>query len=191
MYSPPPTQPLTRPPNHPQVAGAVHLDSATLPKLRASHNMLVCFDKYIPYGGKHDTFKAIAKQIGDLGEAGGDFLVAWVGLQEYGDELNKDLHEEYGIDSQKLPVYKFFKKDTQEVIDYKGAKTAKKKIFSFIEEHAGIYITVKPGCVPKFDELAKQYVAEGADRPAIKAKAEEMVAAYKSSDDKEPQAAAQ
>ena len=95
------------------------------------------------------------------------------------------------IDSQKLTVYKFFKKDTQEVIDYKGAKTAKKKIFSFIEEHSGIYITVKPGCVPKFDELAKQYVAEGADRPAIKAKAEEMVAAYKSSDDKEPQAAAQ
>lgn len=186
MHSPP-----TRPPTNPQVAGAVHLDSATLPKLRASHDMLVCFDKYIPYGGKHDTFKAIAQQIGELGEAGGDFLVAWVGLQEYGDELNKDLHEEYGIDPQKLPAYKFFKKETQEVIDYKGAKTAKKKILAFIEEHAGIYTTVKPGCVPKFDEMAKQYVADGADRAALKAKAEEMVAAYKSSDDKESQAAAQ
>ena len=28
-----------------EVAGAVHLDSTTLPKLRASHDMLVCFDK--------------------------------------------------------------------------------------------------------------------------------------------------
>ena len=65
------------------------MDSTTLPKLRASHDMLVYFDKYIPYGGKHDTFKAIAKQIGELGDAGGEFLVAWVGMQDYGEMMSR------------------------------------------------------------------------------------------------------
>ena len=90
------------------------------------------------------------------------------------------MHEEYGLDPEKLPAYKFFKKETQEVIDYKGAKTAKKKILSFIEEHANIYTTAKPGTVPKLDEVAKEWMEADSDgRAALQTRVEKLVAGLK------------
>ena len=33
-------------------------------------------------------FKDIAKQMMELGTSGGDLLVAWAGVQDYGDKIN-------------------------------------------------------------------------------------------------------
>ena len=51
-------------------------------------DIMLYFDKYIPFGGKHDIFKGVAKQMMELGTSGGDLLVAWAGVQDYGDKIN-------------------------------------------------------------------------------------------------------
>ena len=64
-----------------EVLGAIHLDAYTFDKVLAYHDILVKFDKYIPYGPKEDAFRELAKQVGEMST---DLLVGWVGVQDYG-----------------------------------------------------------------------------------------------------------
>ena len=64
-----------------EVLGALHLDAYTFDKVVTYHDILVKFDKYIPYGPKEDAFRELCKEIGGLST---DLLVGWVGVQDYG-----------------------------------------------------------------------------------------------------------
>ena len=64
-----------------EVLGAIHLDAYTFDKVVTYHDILVKFDKYIPYGPKEDAFRELAKTVGELST---ELLIGWIGVQDYG-----------------------------------------------------------------------------------------------------------
>lgn len=66
---------------------------------------LIKFDVQYPYGEKHDEFVAIAKTL----KNSLDLLVAEVGVQDYGENENKDVIDRFGIKKEDFPVLALFK----------------------------------------------------------------------------------
>eukprot|EP00730_Choanoeca_flexa_P017027 TRINITY_DN8146_c0_g1_i2.p1 TRINITY_DN8146_c0_g1~~TRINITY_DN8146_c0_g1_i2.p1 ORF type:complete len:249 (+),score=109.73 TRINITY_DN8146_c0_g1_i2:210-956(+) len=134
--------------------GAIALDTYTFDKIvgKTKNDILVKFDKQYPYGDKEDAFKAFAKDI-----ASSTLLVAEVGVQDYGDKLNQDLADRFGVNKDDFPVYKLFPQGSLEPIDYKGDVT-QSDLTRFVKEEAGIWVGLD-GCVKELDELAVKVVA--------------------------------
>jgi len=154
------------------VKGSMNLDSWTFDKIVGGTSpVLVKFDKDYAYGDKEDEFKEVCKR---LGEAGADIMVGVVGVQEYGDKLNEDLAERFAVQKESFPVYKLFLAGSSVPIAYNGEVTAD-ALTRFLKSEAKLYIAL-PGCLQRFDELAKQFVADPASRAATKAEAERAVA---------------
>merc|ERR1711871_1913889 len=140
------------------VKGSIELDAWTFDKIVGGDKpVLVKFDKDYAYGDKEDQFKELCKR---LGEAGADVLVGVVGVQEYGDKLNQDLAERFAVQKESFPVYKLFLAGSSVPIAYTGEVTAD-ALTRFLKSEAKLYIA-PPGCLQRFDELAKQFVAERA-----------------------------
>lgn len=162
-----------------EVGAAIHLDSFTFDNLRKSHDLLVCFDKYIPFGGKHDRFKDMAVKTAELNLP--NFLVTWVGVQDYGEQLNQDLHKRFNVDEKNFPEYKLFTRGSDEPIDYTGSKTSRKQVLKFVEDNLGLYTTGKPGQVKEFEPLAKAFM-KSTDREALKEEAVQLESEFAASD---------
>eukprot|EP00667_Euglena_gracilis_P022209 EG_transcript_24605 len=165
------------------VKGAVNLDSVSFSKLVGRHyDALVKFDKQYPYGDKEDEWKNFAARIGEMNFP--DLLLAQVGVQDYGEKVNDDLREKFGVKSDDYPVFMLFKKGSAEPILYKGEVKAD-AMSGFLVSELGIYISL-PGCIEVFDKLAKGFISStAADRRQRIADAEQALAALADESEKE------
>jgi len=126
--------------------------------------VLVKFDKSYAYGDKEDAFKDVAKTVSSMKNS---FLVADVGVEEYGDKENDDIRERFGIDKDAFPVFKLFKKGAAEKpIDYTGDVT-KDGLIQFLKTEGGLYIAL-PGNLEPFDRIAAGLLS--LDKEAIEGK---------------------
>jgi len=117
-------------------------------------DVLVKFDKQYPYGDKEDAFKAFTERIGNTKSS--RFLVAEVGVQDYGDKLNMDLSERFNVQTSSFPVYKLFKAGSTTPIEYTSDITAD-SLSAFVKQELKIWIGL-PGCLEPFDKLAQQFM---------------------------------
>ncbi|XP_077533539.1 endoplasmic reticulum protein 29-like protein wbl [Haemaphysalis longicornis] len=135
--------------------GSVQLLTSTfdkiIPKFKVS---LVKFDVTYPYGDKHDEFVKVAEESQNTP----DFLVAEVGVQDYGDKENADLAERFGVKKDDFPVLKLFMNGQEEPTTYKGEFKAD-DIKAFVKKNSGIKLQLKH-CLPQFDELAAKFMKE-------------------------------
>lgn len=97
-------------------AGCVELDEATFDKVVGRFSaVLVKFDIAYPYGDKHEQFAKFAQETAAQND---DFLVAAVGIKDYGDKENSKLAERFNVDDE-YPVIKLFRNGvTSEWVDY-------------------------------------------------------------------------
>lgn len=100
--------------------GCVELDDLTFDKLTKKFGtVLVKFDIAYPYGEKHETYAKFAAQATRQID---DFLVAVVGIKDYGEKDNTKLGERFSV-GDKFPVIKLFKDgNANEWIDYPAGK---------------------------------------------------------------------
>eukprot|EP01012_Entosiphon_sulcatum_P032970 TRINITY_DN41822_c0_g1_i1.p1 TRINITY_DN41822_c0_g1~~TRINITY_DN41822_c0_g1_i1.p1 ORF type:complete len:236 (+),score=64.10 TRINITY_DN41822_c0_g1_i1:27-734(+) len=161
------------------VKGALNLDSITFDKLVGTQNfnVLVKFDKQYPYGDKEDAWKDFAKRMGE--HKFNDLLLAQVGVQDYGDKLNDDLRERFGVKTDDFPVFKLFRKGSAEPITYTGAVKAD-DLTRFLKEELKIYIGL-PGCLEGFDKLATGFLSAN-DKDARLVSAEKAAKALQGDD---------
>jgi len=136
-----------------KVPGSVAIDSLTFDRIvDGSRDVLVKFDKSYAYGDKEDAFKEVAKTVSGMKN---DFLIADVGVEEYGDKENDDVRERFGINKDDFPVFKLFKKggDPTKPVDFTGDVT-KEGLTQFLKVEGGLYIAL-PGNIEAFDKITK------------------------------------
>lgn len=138
--------------------GSIPLDTHTFDKiLQKFHTSLVKFDVAFPYGAKHEAFL----QVSQSSMHRPDFLVAEVGVKDYGDRDNEDLAKRFNIDTKEFPVYLLFVQGVKEPFIYKGKTDddySAENVINFVRSKAtGIWIGA-PGCLQEFDQLAKDFI---------------------------------
>lgn len=143
------------------IKGAINLDSFTLDKVVATHTVLVRFDRQHAYGEQEEVFKDLALHLGGLSTPN-DFILAYVGVQEYQDRLNKDMAEKrFGITKDDWPTYRlFFRGKPDHPIIYDGPVTLQ-GLLGFLREHAGISPSL-PGTVSNLDDIAREFMSADA-----------------------------
>ncbi|XP_026684340.1 protein windbeutel-like, partial [Diaphorina citri] len=118
------------------------------------HTTLVKFDIAYPYGAKHEAFLEVAESS----KHRPDFLVAEVGVKDYGERDNEDLAKRFNLDSKEFPVYLLFAQGVKEPYTYKGTTDddySAEKVINFVRsKDTGIWIGAV-GCLQDFDRLAK------------------------------------
>ncbi|KAK8775989.1 endoplasmic reticulum resident protein 29-like [Amblyomma americanum] len=135
--------------------GSVPLLTSTFDKIVPKFKVtLVKFDVTYPYGEKHDEFVKVAEESQNTP----DFLVAEVGVQDYGDKENSDLAERFGVKKDDFPVLKLFISGQDEPVTFKGDFKAD-EIKAFVKKNTGIKLQLKH-CLPQFDELAAKFMKE-------------------------------
>jgi endoplasmic reticulum protein 29 len=107
-------------------------------QVAATHDVLVRFDRQHAYGDKEDVFKDLALKLREL-ETPETFLLAYVGVQEYQDKLNKAMAEErFGVSKADWPAYKLLLRSQPDApLDYDGPVTVD-ALLSFLAEKAGL-----------------------------------------------------
>ncbi|CAN7988637.1 unnamed protein product [Ixodes pacificus] len=161
--------------------GSVPLQTSTFDKIVPKFKVtLVKFDVTYPYGEKHDEFVKVAEESQNTP----DFLVAEVGVQDYGDKENMDLAERYGVKKEQFPVLKLFLSGQDEPVLYEGEFKAD-DIKAFVKKHSGIKLQLKH-CLSEFDQLASQFMAaEGASsQEALLAEAKKLQGSLEKEADK-------
>ncbi|XP_037068825.1 endoplasmic reticulum resident protein 29-like [Pollicipes pollicipes] len=135
--------------------GLTPLDSASFDKITSKFKAtLIKFDKYFPYGPDHDEYVKMAVNAAD----NSDFLVAEVGVKDYGDYENKDLLERFGISPEDLPVIKLYFPDGRPPLPFSGVPLP------------------LPGALAEFDALAGRLAAaEPAERAPLLAEADRLL----------------
>lgn len=135
--------------------GSVSLLTSTFDKIVPKFKVtLVKFDVTYPYGEKHDEFVKVAEESQNTP----DFLVAEVGVQDYGNKENADLAERFGVKKDDYPVLKLFVSGQEEPVTFSGDFKAD-EIKAFVKKNSGIKLQLKH-CLPKFDELATKFMKE-------------------------------
>jgi len=139
------------------VKGAIALDSLTWDKvIGGDRAVLVKFDKDYAYGEKEDHFKSLAEMVG---RGSDEVIVAMVGVQEYGDKLNEDLVEKYGINKSLFPVYKLFpRRNEGPPVAYTGEIRQDDLVRFLMNQIGGLYIAL-PGCIRELDTIAARFMA--------------------------------
>ena len=96
--------------------GCVDLDELTFDKIvKRFSAVLVKFDIAYPYGEKHEVFAKFSEQITPQID---DFLVAAVGIKDYGEKDNSKLADRYNVGDQ-YPVLKLYKNgNPEDYVDY-------------------------------------------------------------------------
>ncbi|XP_063628454.1 endoplasmic reticulum resident protein 29 [Cydia splendana] len=147
------------------LSGTVELNDYTFDKiLKKFDATLVKFDVAFPYGDKHDAYTALAKDAKEED----DFLIAEVGVKDYGDRDNEALAKKYGATKDNFPVVKLFIKGKKEPITYNPDKEiTSDELRRFVREHTGVHLSL-PGCVRSLDKLAVKFMkADNEDRKKI------------------------
>jgi endoplasmic reticulum protein 29 len=136
-------------------SGSVELDELSFDKITSKFEAsLVKFDVAFPYGDKHDTFVALAKDAKDVE----DLLVAEVGVKDYGEKDNEELAKKYGATKDNFPVVKLFIKGKKEPIPFDDSKGfTSDELRRFVRENTGIYLSL-PGCIKELDKLAVKFM---------------------------------
>lgn len=100
--------------------GCLELDELTFDKvLQKFSTVLVKFDIAYPYGDKHEAY---AKLAAEIQPKHGDFVVAVVGIKDYGIKENAELAERFNV-GDRYPVIKLFRNgNADEWIDYPNGK---------------------------------------------------------------------
>eukprot|EP00047_Mylnosiga_fluctuans_P009537 m.11875 g.11875 ORF g.11875 m.11875 type:complete len:238 (-) comp2673_c0_seq1:58-771(-) len=130
--------------------GVLPLDSLTFDKIvDGSRTVVVKFDKQYPYGEKEDEFKKYAEAI-----AASSVLVAEVGVQDYGDKLNDDLRERFGVNKEAFPAFRIFKKGSTTPVAYTG-DVKSDALLRFTKDEAGVWLGLQ-GCIEVFDGIAQR-----------------------------------
>lgn len=113
------------------------------------------FDIAYPYGDKHEQFTKFAEEI----IPNKDFILAEVGVKDYGDKENEALAKKYGIEGKdSLPAVKLFLGSTTENIrDFTDTEFTVSSLRNFVRDNADMYIGL-PGCIEEFDTLAVEFV---------------------------------
>lgn len=101
--------------------GCLELDELTFDRiLKKFSTVLVKFDIAYPYGDKHEAY---AKLAAEISPENGDFVVAVVGIKDYGNKENSKLAERFSV-GDKYPVIKLFRNgNAKEWIDYPNGET--------------------------------------------------------------------
>lgn len=137
--------------------GCISLDEhnfdKVIPKFKA---VLVKFDIAYPYGEKHEVFTKFAEEI----IPNKDFILAEVGVKDYGDRENEELSKKHGIEGKDdLPAVKLYLGNTnkENVIDFTDKEFSINNLRNFIRDNTDMYIGL-PGCLEEFDNLASDFV---------------------------------
>jgi hypothetical protein len=96
---------------------------------------------------------------------------------EWGEKENQDLADKFKVKKDQWPVYMFFPKESTEGVTFQGDKKSKDAILRFVRNQ-GVYVGLT-GCVEKFDELAKEFIADKSKRSDVLKKAEDLQASDK------------
>eukprot|EP00808_Paulinella_micropora_P017147 g63177.t1 len=158
-----------------QVKGVISLDTITIGKVvDGSRPVLVKVDETYAYGEKEDAFKQLAERCWPS-----KLLVGSVGVQNYGDKLNEDFAERYGVKKEDYPVYLLFKEgqDVSKPLRYSGKAESADAIMRWVVENTGLFIGL-PGQLGAFDELARTYLSKpNEEKKEVLKKAEELATA--------------
>lgn len=103
--------------------GFVELDDFSFDKvIKKFDAVLVKFDVAYPYGDKHEAFAKFAEQLTVHID---NFLVATVGIKDYGERENSNLAERFNVGTE-YPVIKLFRNgNIDKWVDYpKGERFA-------------------------------------------------------------------
>lgn len=102
--------------------GCLELDDLTFDKiLKKFSTVLVKFDIAYPYGDKHEAY---AKFAAEISPENSDFVVAVVGIKDYGIKENSKLAERLSV-GDKYPVIKLFRNGkAAESIDYPNGESS-------------------------------------------------------------------
>ncbi|KAI5696532.1 hypothetical protein M8J76_011148 [Diaphorina citri] len=155
--------------------GHVSLDTHNFDKILSKfHTTLVKFDIAYPYGAKHEAFLEVAESS----KHRPDFLVAEVGVKDYGERDNEDLAKRFNLDSKEFPVYLLFAQGVKEPYTYKGTTDddySAEKVINFVRsKDTGIWIGAV-GCLQDFDRLAKDFIRSASqERKTLLKSAEDL-----------------
>ena len=150
----------------------IALDDYSFEKIvDGSKTVLVKFDVEYPYGDNEDEFKALMDNL--RGKGGTDFVVATVGVAEYGERENDALRERFGYSKDDFPAYRLFPKGTDGTLGGNGVAYAGDRtrgdLSAWVQEHGGVYIACE-GCVKALDDIAGRF--HGGDHAQLIADAE-------------------
>lgn len=108
--------------------GCLELDELTFDKiLKKFPTVLVKFDIAYPYGDKHEAY---AKLAADISPENDEFIVAAVGIKDYGNKENSKLADRFSV-GDKYPVIKLFRNgNADDWIDYPNGKKKKSQLMS-------------------------------------------------------------
>uniref|UniRef100_A0A7S4G9E6 protein disulfide-isomerase n=1 Tax=Eutreptiella gymnastica TaxID=73025 RepID=A0A7S4G9E6_9EUGL len=143
-----------------EAVGLINLDSFTFDKIVGTnqYDVFVKFDSSYAYGDKENQWVKLSRRIANLtSPAAREFLLAVVGVEDYGDKLNDDMRERFGLKTDDFPVFKLFKRDSIEPIDYTEAVEVD-AMSQFLTRELDMWIGL-PGCLETFDRLAIGFVA--------------------------------
>ncbi|CAG9861512.1 unnamed protein product, partial [Phyllotreta striolata] len=146
--------------------GCLNLDeynfNKIVPKFEA---VLVKFDVAYPYGEKHEIFNSLAGEIVDNQE----FVLAQVGVKDYGQKENEDFARTFGIDPKSdLPALRLFVQGEDEPFAFeKSMPWNNENLKRFVRDHTNVYLGL-PGCIEKFDKLAHKFITSQTKEEVLK-----------------------
>mmetsp|Transcript_51639 Transcript_51639/g.122904 ORF Transcript_51639/g.122904 Transcript_51639/m.122904 type:complete len:241 (-) Transcript_51639:64-786(-) len=155
--------------------GAVKLDNYTFDKVLSipEYSVLVKFDKTYAYGEKEDEFKLLCKTAYTVPK----FLIAEVGVQEWGDKENDDLRERFNIAKEDFPVYYFFKSGDKAGAKYSG-EVKSDLLSQWLRTDFGVKVP-RFGTIAEMDELVKKFFEDGMSADQIEEAKKLADGAYK------------
>lgn len=138
--------------------GCVQLDSYNFDKVASKFKAsLVKFDTAYPYGAKQEEYEKVCEAASNTEE----LLIVEIPVKDYGDKENSELARKYNVDKDDFPKVKLFVKGVPEPINFddKEQEFTADNLKKFIRSKSGVYIGL-PGCLEKFDKLAKKFAEE-------------------------------
>mmetsp|Transcript_23391 Transcript_23391/g.54398 ORF Transcript_23391/g.54398 Transcript_23391/m.54398 type:complete len:269 (+) Transcript_23391:80-886(+) len=187
--------------------GAVKLDNYTFDKMLAVPGLSVAvkFDQSYAYGEKEDAFKTVC----ELAYSVPNFLIAEVPVEEYGDKINDDLRERFGLAVDEFPVYLLFSENGKKKVRFEGfPDPSARKPATWDDEEDGeweppmmeeinaenllLWLRMNGvkmpsiGTIHELDQLAQKFMAKGGDKASILKEAEALAKGDYQNDRKAP-----
>eukprot|EP00667_Euglena_gracilis_P011341 EG_transcript_11583 len=146
--------------------GLVNLDAFTFDKLVGTNkfDIFVKVDSSYAYGDKENQWAKLSRRVANLTSSKARaFLLGVVGVEDYGDKLNDDLRQRLNVQTEDFPVFKLFKRDSKDPINYVDVVEVD-AMSQFLSHELGLWIG-RAGCLEEFDRLAYGFaVAADADQ---------------------------